>query len=66
MKQRCFIKDHFELGEQDAEIKVKLNIQFGREAYSISTVYKKIAQLKCGQTSLENAPRAGRCIDELL
>ena len=52
MKQRCFIKDHFEQGEHAVEIKEKLDIQFGREAYSISTVYRKIALLKCGQTSI--------------
>lgn len=66
MKQRCFIKDHFEQGEHAVEIKEKLDIQFGREVYSISTVYRKIALLKCGQTSLEDAPRAGRSIDEQL
>ena len=52
MKQRFFIKDHFEQGEHAVEIKEKLDIQFCREAYSISTIYRKIALLKCGQTSI--------------
>jgi len=66
MKQRKFIKDHFEQGQNADEIKEKLDVQFGHEAYSISTVYRKIALLKCGYTNLEDAPRAGRGIDEQL
>lgn len=66
MNQRKFIKDHFEFGEDVPEIKNKLDVEFGHQALSISSVYRRVGLLKCGYTELNDAPRPGRGIDEQL
>ena len=66
MNQRKFIKDHFELGEEVSEIKNKLDVEFGHQALSLSSVYRRVGFLKCGYTDLNDAPRSGRGIDEQL
>lgn len=66
MNQRKFIKDHFELREEVPEIKNKLDVEFGHQALSISSVYRRVGFLKCGCTEFDDAPRSVRSIDEQL
>ena len=66
MQQRNFIKDHHEMGESPEQIKEKLDIEFGKQAYSISSVYRIVALIKCGNTNASFEPRPGRGIDEQL
>ena len=45
MNQRKFNKDYFESGEEVSEIKNNLDVVFGHQAHSLSSVYRRVVFL---------------------
>ena len=64
MRQMIFDLHHE--GCDASEIHSKLKEEFGRRAYSLSTVYSWIAKAKTGQEDVADAHRPGRPIDDQL
>lgn len=66
MKQKRFIFEKANEGQKPKEIQIHLNEQFGKEAYSKTTVYKWAARAKLGFDVESEAEPPGPKPDEQL